>query len=140
MLLVLEDNSDRIGVMRAEVDARLPDLGFVHFADVSSFIAWADANLLHVALISLDHDLEMIAEPNGTLRDPGDGRQVAAWLASQRPSCPVIIHTTNSTAAESMRLTLEDGGWSARRAVPGPELTWITRDWLAAVRAALGRD
>ncbi len=123
--------------MRAAAAEHLPAFQTVVFSEVAEFYGWAQSHLSEVALISLDHDLDLILQPDGTYRDPGDGRQAAAWLAEQRPACPVIIHTTNAPAAESMRATLQDAGWTVGRVIPGPDVSWICTDWLPAVRAAI---
>jgi hypothetical protein len=136
-LLILEDNPDRIAAMRAQAAANLPGTAVEVFDEVAPFIEWAETHLSDVSLISLDHDLDLISQPDGMLRDPGDGRQVARWLAGRAPVCPVIIHTTNVFAGESMRLALRDAGWVVVRVFPGPELSWIAADWLPAAREAL---
>lgn len=58
-------------------------------------IAWLTNNLSSVTLISLDHDLGPNRERKGEVFDPGIGREVVDFLVSQKPTCPVIIHTTN---------------------------------------------
>jgi hypothetical protein len=137
VLLILEDNSERIAAMRAQLAESLPNVDPVSFAEVGAFVEWAEAHLAEVSLISLDHDLDLIMQADGTYRDPGDGRQAAGRLAGRRPACPVIIHTTNAPGAESMCLTLRDAGWTAIRVAPGPELSWVRTDWLPAGRAAI---
>lgn len=91
-----------------------------------------------VAIISLDHDLELIPEPNGKWLDPGTGLEVAEWLSKQqKPICPVVIHSTNSDAAGKMVRLLKKSNWVSRRVVPHDDLQWIDTDWFRLVRNAI---
>ncbi|WP_390457422.1 cyclic-phosphate processing receiver domain-containing protein [Planctomicrobium piriforme] len=92
------------------------------------------AGIEDVALISLDHDLELIPEPGGQLVDPGTGVEVSDWLAAQAPSCPVIIQTTNSRAGHQMEDSLRESGWTVQRIVPYSGADWIYEAWSRSVR------
>ena len=86
-------------------------------------------------LVSLDHDLE----PDVTDRaDPGDGLDVAKWLAGRPPVCPVVVHTSNGVRGDAMVGELDLAGWQVRRVMPLGD-DWIEADWRAAVRRALRR-
>ena len=87
-----------------------------------------------MACISLDHDLEPMSPGDG---DPGTGRMVADLLAGFRPTCPVIIHTTNRLAADGMEFVLADGGWAVERIMPYENCRWIAGAWLPIVRKAI---
>jgi hypothetical protein len=76
-------------------------------------------------LIALDHDL-FVDNPDDP--DPGDGRDVSKFLARQKPIAPILIHSSNSPAADSMLFTLLDSGWNAVRISPIGE-DWIEADW-----------
>ena len=64
--------------------------------------------------------------------DPGDGRDVAEFLAGQTPCCPVLIHSTNGPAADSMYFTLDDAGWTVDKIAPFGE-DWIEAYWRPTV-------
>jgi hypothetical protein len=80
-------------------------------------------------LISLDHDLE---PQEGELEDPGDGIEVARFLAERPPVYPVIIHTSNGTRSQWMIGKFELGGWNYRRVAPIGE-EWIEAYWRVVV-------
>jgi hypothetical protein len=69
--------------------------------------------------------------------DPGTGRDVADWLATNRPVCPVIIHSTNDLAVPGMQRVLEDSGWNCRCVTPYGDLDWIREIWHDAVAEIL---
>ena len=121
-VLMLEDDDDRIERFR-EVIARDNAFGGVGVAKTAyDFIAnlnYADGT----DLIALDHDLFPETDDSP---DPGDGRDVAEALAKMPPFCPVLIHSTNAPAADSMMFTLRDAGWTADRIAP------IGNDWIEA--------
>ena len=74
---------------------------------------------------------------NGEVFDPGTGRDVANYLATRSPSCPVIIHTTNGLAAPGMAMVLDDAGWKNDGVVPYNDLQWISEWWLKKVSLIL---
>lgn len=83
-----------------------------------------------VKLISLDHDLN--PQPDSTT-DPGTGLDVANFLASRRPICPVIIHSTNADRAWSMHNELRFADWKVERVGPiGND--WVEKLWLPKAR------
>ena len=134
-LLILEDNEDRRRQMQACLDGRFPQLAVrFHVSAGDMLEALGLINLDDVALISLDHDLELLPTDDGKLIDPGDGRDVAGYLAQQPPSCPVVIHTTNTHAGDTMQAMLDEAGWTTSRVVPYGDLEWIPQIWIRAVR------
>lgn len=133
-IVILEDNLGRQKAMQTEIDELLPDAVFFFFNSARAMIEWLEYWLFppHVgppALISLDHDLEVFIEPDGQLLDPGDGRDVATYLATRTPFCPVIVHTSNSDAAISMMCTLQEAGWEASKIRPENDLAWVHTEW-----------
>jgi hypothetical protein len=134
-IAILEDNAGRAEAMRQAL--KLHFAGFnVHFCDnAPDMIEWLKVNLNSTILISLDHDLE----PNVMRKDfdPLSGREVAEFLATQSPVCPVIIHTSNYIAAPSMINTLQETGWKTARSVPFSDLLWIDASWISEVMKAL---
>lgn len=81
-------------------------------------------------LISLDHNLNP-QHPDPS--DPLTGFEVAAFLATQTPCCPVILHTTNHLRVDSMDRELRDGGWQTCQIRPFRD-DWIARFWLPKVK------
>jgi CheY-like chemotaxis protein len=138
MIVILEDNSERIGAMREALAGLAGAPAPVFFDQTDAIIEYLRENLATAELIALDHDLDNIECEDGQLIDPGDGRDVARWLGQQEPVCPVIIHTSNAAGADSMRFALEDGGWQVARVYPEADTGWIGREWLSAVRKLLG--
>jgi hypothetical protein len=129
-LLILEDDPDRTERFRL-VASRL--------GLTPRF--WPSAKLMVVELhecspaarvISLDHDLI----PTTPEVDPGDGLDVAKHLAALRPSCPVIIHTSNTRRGDAMEGELQLAGWTYRRVLPIGD-DWIEVDWYHAARRLL---
>ena len=87
--------------------------------------------LKQARFISLDHDL--FTECG---YDPGDGVDVARCLAEQTPTCPVVIHSSNSPRAYIMTGILELEGWQVERSVPLGD-NWIEEDWYYVVKDLL---
>jgi hypothetical protein len=55
---------------------------------------------------------------DGRLLDPGTGREVADDLARRSAVCPVVIHTTNSSAAVGMEMVLREARWKTYSVYP----------------------
>lgn len=123
LLLMLEDDLDRIGLFGAVVARHFPN------AVVNISRTARDFIVSHLALsdtpdlICLDHDL-FTDSPNDP--DPGDGRDVSNYLISQIVKCPVLIHSTNASPADSMLYSMRDAGWTVDRIAP------IGDDWIEA--------
>ncbi|MGD9649046.1 MAG: cyclic-phosphate processing receiver domain-containing protein, partial [Pirellulales bacterium] len=123
----------RIVAMRSEFAKASSQLDLMTFDNAPDTIAWLHDHLENMALICLDHDLGPNQRRGESVFDPGTGRDVADFLATHTPVCPVLIHTTNSMAAPGMQLVLEDAGWAVARVTPYEHLTWIGVDWIEAV-------
>src|SRR5438045_2914534 len=97
-IAILEDNAERQAIMRACIADRFYTFDAHVFDDAREMIRFLEANLADTLVISLDNDLDLKLGPDGRCVDCGEGRQVAEFLATRQPVCPVIIHTTNAIA------------------------------------------
>lgn len=134
MILMLEDDEERLRRFRAVLSRTVPDLPLRVWRS-----AWAMRDSLPevlpaARLISLDHDLEPMEGED----DPGTGYDVVKALAALPPVCPVIIHTSNGARGTWMEGELELGGWDYSRVGPLGD-DWIERDWRRCVRQLLRR-
>ena len=136
LIAILEDNVARIAAMRACLTQVLPDAQTEFFDDAQQMIAWLGEHLAEVDLLSLDHDLPVRLQ-NGNTIDCGTGRQVADYLASLPPTCPVIIHSSNDACAAGMFFALQDAGWPCSRVYPCDGEAWIADAWTEQVRRFL---
>jgi hypothetical protein len=137
VIAVLEDDKRRTEAMKKALDARFPLLGSLFFDNAPDTVAWLKDNLSGVRLICLDHDLGASRERDGKPFDPGTGREVSDFLVTRHPSCPVLIHSTNTEAANGMLLALEEAGWRAERLSPFDDLAWVEALWSARVASLL---
>jgi hypothetical protein len=131
-IAILEDCPERAERMTECIKKSSIPFKEVFFSNAFLMIEWLIQNLSNVVLISLDHDLDLILEGQES-RDPGDGRDVANYLSSHNPFCPVILHTSNYFGRESMKYNLLDKGWSVSIVMPSPDPDWIDSDWLSCV-------
>src|SRR5262249_32578964 len=115
MLLMLEDDDERIKRFTDSVKSIDPSLRLVIWRSAKRMVREIEPFLATARLISLDHDLE---PTEGEEEDPGDGIDVARFLAEQSPVCTVIVHSSNGTRAEWMIGELELGGWNYKRVAP----------------------
>jgi hypothetical protein len=136
-IVILEDNAERREAMRACIADRFYTFDAHFFDDATDAIRFLDSHLAETLVISLDNDLELKTGPDGRVVDPGEGRHVAEFLAKRAPVCPVIIHTTNSDAAEATEAMLRAAGWKTRRVIPFDDTNWIPTAWFAAMRRAI---
>jgi hypothetical protein len=136
-ICILEDNRDRQAAMRDCLSERFHQFEAVFFEDASKMVRHLQSHLGGTILLCLDHDLDLQVNGKAKPVDPGTGRDVVDWLATQAPACPVILHSTNTTAVQGMQLALEDRGWTTYRVVPWGDLEWIGTAWKRAVRQAL---
>jgi CheY-like chemotaxis protein len=136
-IIVLEDNEDRRAAMQRCLEERFYPFEAQFFDESPAVIDYLRAHLPEALVICLDHDLELKQGPDGKLRDPGSGRDVADFLAGQPPHCPVVIHTSNSLAAVGMEAVLKESRWKTYRVLPCGDLDWIGTEWFRTVRRAL---
>jgi len=128
-LLMLEDDAERMVRFRAVLAKR--DAELVVWRDAHRMIAEVASYLPGAGLISLDHDLEPESDT-----DPGDGLDVAKYLANLSPVCPVIVHTSNGVRGDSMVGELELAKWKHHRVMPLGD-DWIEIDWYLIARRVL---
>jgi len=133
-VVILEDNTERQQQMLARLRDRLPPCPVMFFKSAHEMLSALPQCLSTARVISLDHDLERSADLEP---DPGTGRDVSRYLATQSAGCPVIIHSTNLHAALAMESELQEAGWQVERVTPYEDLAWVDREWLWAVRSAL---
>ena len=136
-IVILEDNTERLAAMRACIADRFYTFDARFFDESAAMVAFLDAHLGETVAISLDNDLDMKPGPDGRNIDVGEGRQVADFLATREPVCPVVIATTNASAAVGMTETLRAAGWKTRCVLPFDDTAWVAADWFPAMRRAL---
>jgi len=127
-IAILEDDGTRIAAMESALANVLPTVPVSFFDNAQQMIDWLQRHLPEVILISLDHDLPLRG-PAGQIIDCGTGRQVADFLASIAPTCPVIVHSSNQYCAPGMFFALKDAGWPCSRVYPCDDLSWIGGAW-----------
>lgn len=133
MILILEDNADRLAAFRHAV-SKLAGEGDPRIAiAVSDFIDAVTTHGDQIRLISLDHDLYA---PAGSRVDPGDGLDAARWLTTRVAWCPVIIHSSNADRSRMMQGELELAHWDVHP-VPAIGEKWIQTDWLPVAESLL---
>jgi ADP-ribosylglycohydrolase len=131
-IILLEDNPDRLREFEAAI-AQLGPYRIRSWRDAKQMLAECHEVLADAALISLDHDLNKEHEDSP---DPGDGVEVAEFLAKLPSICPVILHTSNGERVWSMHNEFRFGGWETERVGP-LENDWIARSWSPKARALL---
>jgi len=135
---ILEDDERRRNGMQPILAALLPGSPAMFFENAPDMLVWLRERLGEVVLLCLDHDLGPNQQRGGEVFDPGCGRDIADFVAAHQPSCPVVIHTTNSYAAPGMVAVLEQAGWFVSRVVPFSDLEWLTLSWEPAIKDAMG--
>lgn len=125
LIVMLEDDLGRIERFRAIVTRHHPYAEWNITRTAPAFIAEYSKLTDKPDLICLDHDLftDTPDEP-----DPGDGRDVSNFLVTQSPQSPVMIHSTNHVAADSMMFSMREAGWTVDRLSPIGE-DWIEEYW-----------
>jgi hypothetical protein len=136
-IVILEDNLDRQAAMKSWLSDRLYMYEHFFFDEATPMIAWLQNHLAETLFISLDHDLDLKPSGDGRWLDPGTGRDVADFLATQNASCPLLIHSTNTVAVDGMVEVLTQSGWSVQRVTPYGDLTWINEAWWPVVKEQL---
>ena len=137
-LAILEDDEERTAAMRNRMADFFHTYEPVFFDNGPDMIDWLQNYLPSTVLICLDHDLGPSRIRNGEAFDPGTGRDVVDFLSTQKPHCPIIIHTSNYLAAQGMEMILNDSGWMNSRVIPVNELQWVDSVWVPEVQKYLG--
>lgn len=136
-IAILEDNEERQAAMQTCLTDRFHQFETCFFTGALAFIDFLNEHLSETIVVSLDHDLELIPDDSGRMIDPGTGRDVAEYLAQQAPVCPVVIHTSNSAAAQGMEMVLQEANWETHRVLPVDDLKWISDHWFRTIRRAI---
>ena len=136
-IAILEDEAERTSEMKKLLSADFSDYDAVFFDNTPEMLDWLKVNLDKTGLICLDHDLGPDRMIKGEMADPGTGRDIANYLETQEPTCPVIIHTTNSFGRDAMRFALQDAKWDTTVILPSAEISWIKNAWFSAVKKAI---
>lgn len=136
-IAILEDNAERRDVMRRCLADRFYTFDAHFFDESADMIRFLDQHLAETVVISLDNDLDLKPGPGGRMMDPGSGCEVAEYLATQEPVCPVILHTTNADAAVAMKSAFDAAGWRTQRVIPFDDTAWIESEWFFAMRRAV---
>lgn len=135
---ILEDDERRRNGMQPLLTELFPTSPAMFFDNAPDMLAWLPEHLAKVMLLCLDHDLGPNRKRDGEVFDPGCGRDIADFVAGHSPSCPVVIHTTNSYAAPGMVEVMEQAGWRVSRVVPFSDLEWLTLSWRPTILEAMG--
>ena len=130
---MLEDEAERLVRFESVFAALRESVEWRHWRTASDFIEGYRSRVRDPKLICLDHDL-FTDSPDDP--DPGDGRDVAEFLATQEPCCHVIIHSSNGPAADSMYFTLSDANWDVEKVAPMGE-DWIEAHWWSIAQAKI---
>ena len=126
--LVLEDNPNRTTAFQNAAKLCRPSKEIRIWRIAAQMIRELPEVLLGATLLSLDHDLYKQDERDP---DPGCGRDVANYLAREKPLCPIIVHSTNTDAAWGMHNELTSAGWKVEIIHHLDEADWIETRWLA---------
>ena len=134
-ILVLEDDAQRIERFRACLVALSPPPEVLIWRDARRMVRECGAYLDKCGLICLDHDL---VPENQSSPDPGDGLEVARFLAPRRPACPILIHSSNGDRAQQMVGEFQLYSCDVSTILPlGAD--WVEGYWWPKVKALLDR-
>jgi len=139
-IAILEDERERTSMMKKLLTDDFPDYDLVFFDNTPEMLDWLKVNLDQIKLICLDHDLGSDRVIKGIKADPGTGRDIVSFLETRKPTCPVIIHTTNSFGRDAMKFALQDAGWNTTVVFPSAEISWIQTVWLKIVQQHLTEE
>ncbi len=132
-ILILEDECERIERFKNSLGSQwkvhIWNNAYKMVEDLPRHLSLAD-------IISLDHDLYVDMNES---EDPGDGVIVTKWLETQKPVCPVIIHSSNVDRVKWMMGDLELGGWKYKTVAPISG-DWIENNWLFCVNKLTGQS
>jgi hypothetical protein len=129
VILIMDDNEERLTIMRSSLTNSYPDYQIKTFDNAPDTIEWLRSNIDSLILMSLDHDLGPNRERKGQVFDPGIGKDVVDFLVSQTPVCPVVIHSSNYIGRDSMIFDLEGANWKVSFVSPYGDLEWIHELW-----------
>lgn len=133
---MLEDDLERIARFRAVLDRHHPTATLDVFRTAPDFIIGYSRLDRVPDLICLDHDL-FTDSPEDP--EPGDGRDVAAFLVTQVPNAPALIHSTNASAADSMMYSMLGHNWNVDRIAPIGD-DWIESYWFPTAQKMVAEN
>lgn len=136
-IAILDNSKQRIEQMRHQLQRFSPNWLPVFFDNAPEAIAWFSENLHQCDLISLDYNLGPTWTRENQRFDPGTGRDVVDYLATQSPQCPIIFHNSRSETEIGMEIGLIDTAWIFERVPHSPFLAWISQDWVELVQLFL---
>ncbi|MCT7974277.1 cyclic-phosphate processing receiver domain-containing protein [Laspinema olomoucense] len=136
-IVILDNNKKRIDLMRHHLEQMFPDEYVLFFDNAPELLSWLKVHLHKCLLISLDYNLGPAWTRQEATFEPGNGREVVDYLATQPPLCPLIFHTSNKEAEIGMEMELIDTHWIFERVTASPDLKWIEKAWLPLVRLLL---
>jgi hypothetical protein len=140
IVAILDDEPERLAIMEPLLCERFLQFEIRTFDSAPDMIGWLKHGVQKLVLICLDHDLGPNRMRDDDEFDPGTGRDVADYLATQTPTCPVIVHSTNGLAVPGMIRVLEEAGWTCGRIIPDSQLEWIEKWWFAEVLRQLPEE
>jgi len=129
----LEDNLDRLEIMRGIVTSLPGDFDLRHFDTVGELRAHASTVFQHARLISLDYCLDG-SQSNAAA--PGTGMDAVNFLMQRNPVCPVIVHTALARESHKMAEALTGRGWKVEQVSFGSSDR--VEKWRAAAMQLLG--
>lgn len=132
-IFILEDNADRTAVMDRLLADKFPFYRRKFARSAGEAITWLTEHWQSVVAVSLDHDLEP-SDTDQSGCDPGTGRDVSDFLSGRKADFPVLVHTSNCSAAVAMEADLLDAKWSVSRVMPFDDLQWLAAAWLPLLR------
>jgi ADP-ribosylglycohydrolase len=133
-ILLLEHKPQRVAEGQAALTALGLEVQLLPWDQAAIMIREAPDHLASAALISLDYDL---LKPRRAVAAPGNGLEVAKWLAGYPPLCPVLVHATAPESSLAMQNTLNEAGWRVEHLVLEKEEAWSAQAWAARVRGLL---
>jgi hypothetical protein len=140
LIAVLEDADRRIQAMKEALKAQLPEASSVFYDNAPAMIAWLETHLETVSILCLDSDLGPRTVVNRQVFDPGKGGDVVDFLTKRRPSCPVLLHSSDAISASGMDFLLKNAGWTADRVAPFGGVKWVHSHWIPSIRKYLGLE
>ena len=135
LIAILEDNPDRVAVMRRWLAERFGMYEHFFSDDPDTLIGHIRPRLGDLVAVSLDHDLHERPDGNTAVT----GMAVAEFLSAAEPKFPVLIHSSNTRAVERMRERLRSCDWVVVAVTPFDDTNWIGDDWYPALKRALRR-
>ena len=124
-IVILEDNLDRLEILRGIVESLPGNFELRHIDSVDGLRSLASNGFACVRLLSLDFSLD-----NSSASRPGTGMDAVQFLIKRGPVCPVIVHTASAGDSRKMAAALTGKGWSVK------QVSFGSRDRVEKWRAA----